>query len=95
MKTIIKGLIYSDGAKLLRPIFSGNFFMVDCTEYLTKKDIKELYEYTNSKELLKGFYITFEGVKYYECEVSPQNTKDMELLSDISEVEHYDNETDF
>jgi len=95
MKTIIKGAIYQYGDVLLRAHYSGNFWMVDCTEYKTKEEIKANYDKENAKEFLKGFFLTCDNVKYYECEYSPYQTEEMDLLSDISNVEFYDDETDF
>ena len=36
---IIKGAIYKDGDELVRPHFTGEFWMVDCTEYKTRENI--------------------------------------------------------
>lgn len=98
MKTIIKGAIYTNGEVLLRPHYSGQFHIVDCTEYKTKEQIKEEY----SKDIVKQFtgkdaiYLTCDGVKYYECEYSPYCVDDdLELLSDIGDLEFFDNETEF
>jgi len=95
MKQIIKGAIYTDGDTLLRPHFSGNFFAVDCTEYKTKKEIKADYSKETAKQMLSNLCLTYEGIKYYECEYSPYNTEGMELLSDLSEIEYFDEETEF
>jgi hypothetical protein len=97
MKIIISGAIYTNGEELLRPHYSGNYLIVDCTQYLTKKHIKENYRNDFYKEATgkNAFYLTYQGVKYFECEFSPYNTEDMELLSEISEIEFYDNETNF
>ena len=95
MKTIIEGLIYTDGEILLRPVMSGYYYMVDCIEYLPKKTVKELYDGSNASNILKGTYLTHKDKKYFECEVSPQNTNDMELLSDLSLVKYYDANTEF
>lgn len=96
-KQIIKGLIYSTENKsvLLRPHFSGNFFIVDCTQYKQKKEIKENYSEQLYKQFLKGIYLTYNGKKYYECEYSPYNTDGFKLLSDIGELEFFDDKTEF
>lgn len=94
-KIIIKGAIYKSGDTLLRPHYSGEFWMVDCTEYKTKKAIKEDYEKKYQKEFLSNLCLTHENVKHYECEYSPYHTDDFELLSDISDVDFYDEETEF
>ena len=92
---IIKGAIYTDGETLLRPHYTGVFHTVDCTEFKTKKEIKANY----SKESLKGFingqYLTYNGVKYFECEYSPYHTDGLELLSDLDDFEYFDYSTEF
>jgi uncharacterized protein YwgA len=97
MKTIIKGAIYeiNNGETLLRPHYSGNFSVVDCTEYKQKKQIKEDYNAYHANRFLSGFYLTYEGNKYYECEYSPRCTDDMYLLSDIDKINYWDEETEF
>ncbi len=97
MKTIIKGAIYKNGDELLRPHYSGDFRTVDCTEYKTKEQIKSEYSKEWAKEHTDedAFYLTCDGVKYYECEFSPFDTENFELLSDISKIEFYDDETEF
>lgn len=97
MKTIIKGAIYTNGSELLRAHFSGNFSIVDCTEYKTSKQIKDEYSKETAAKFCNrnSFYLTYEGKKYFECEYSPFCTDDFELLSDISKIEFYDEETEF
>lgn len=95
MKTIIKGAIYYTGYNLLRPHFTGEFFAVDCTEYKTKKQIKQDYDKEYAKSLLENPCLTFNSENYYECGYSPYETKNFELLSDISNIEFYDEETEF
>lgn len=98
MKTqlIIKGAIYTNGDTLLRAHFSGIFHMVDCTEYKTKKEIKANYSKEHTREFLKGTTLEYEGVKYYECEFSPYNVDDdFILLSDLSTLKFFEEETNF
>lgn len=83
---IIKGGIYTNGDMLLQAHYSGYFFMVDCTEYKTKKDIKSEYDKETAKLFLQGDSMTYKNVKYWECEYSPCNTENMELLSDVSDL---------
>lgn len=93
---IIKGAIYKSGNTLLQPHFTGQFFMVDCTEFKTKKEIKENYDKSIAKEMLSNQYLTDGGVKYYECQSSPWNcTDDFELLSDLSSLEFINDEYEF
>jgi hypothetical protein len=95
MKIIIKGAIYSDGEMLLRPHYSGYFSVVDCTEYKKKEQIKEEYSKATAKEMLSNLCLTFRDEEYFECEYSPFNTDDMELLSDLGEIDFFDEETEF
>ena len=95
METIIKGAIYTNGDILLRPHFSGIFSMVDCTEYKKKDLIKAEYSKSTAKEMLSNSYLTYKGDKYFQCEYYPYNTDEFELLSDLSPIEFYDEETEF
>lgn len=97
MKTIIKGAIYFDEDIILRPHYSGEFYTVDCDEYKTKEQIKSEYSKEDAKKFTgkDSFYITYEGVKYYECEYGPYDTEKFQLLSDIGELEFFDEETEF
>lgn len=96
MKTIIKGAIYTDGNALLRPHFTGNFDAVDCTRYMTEEDISSEYSVETTKDFVEiNLQLTYEGKTFYECEYSPYYTEDMELISDISNVEYFDEDTDF
>lgn len=93
---IIKGAIYKSGDELLRAHFTGKFFMVDCTEYKLTKQIKQDYDKKTANEFIKdGNYLTYENKRYYQCEYSPFHTNDFELLSDLSNIEFYDDETEF
>jgi hypothetical protein len=93
---IIKGAIYKSGDTLLQPHFTGQFFMVDCTEFKTKKEIKENYGKLEAKEMLSNSYLMDRGVKYYECQSSPWNcTADFELLSDLSDLQFINDECEF
>lgn len=94
---IIKGGIYSNGTMLLKAHYSGYFFMVDCTEYKPRKQIKQEYDKERAKELLSkdNYYLTNEGVKYYECEYGPHNTNDFDLLNDVSNLEFTDDKYEF
>ena len=93
---IIKGAIYQMDDVLLRPHYTGNFNVVDCTEYKTKKQIKEEYSKEIAKSFIKdGYYLTCDGVKYYQAEYSAYGTDRMELLSDLSSLEFFDEDTEF
>ncbi len=92
---IIKGAIYKSGDTLLRPHYSGEMWMVDCTEFKTSETIADEYDEENVAEFMGNTLLSCDGVNYYECEYSPWHTKDFELLSDLSDLEFYDEETEF
>lgn len=92
---IIKGAIYTDGETLLRPHYTGNFLFVDCTEFKTKKEIKANYSKEIAKNFTSGTYLTYDGVKYFQCQYSPYHTDNLELLSDLDGLEYFDEETVF
>jgi len=90
-KLVIAGAVYySDSLDaLLIPHFTGEYWMVDCTRYLKKKELKDRcpdYWFKENKEN----YIEFEGERYYYAEYSPIHTDDLNLLSDLSELKFYE-----
>ena len=92
---IIKWAIYTDGDELLRPHYNWFFFMVDCTEYKTKEQMKEIYSEKFIKEALGWLCLEYKWERYYECEFSPHYTEWLEILSDISDIEFYDDDRSF
>ena len=94
-KLIIKGALYFDGDTVLRPHYSGNFYCVDCTEYKTEEVIVLEYDEDNQDRILNSQPIIVDGVEYYECHYSPCNTDTMELVSDLSDINYFDNEKEF
>jgi hypothetical protein len=94
-KLIIKGAIYSNGDELLRPRYTGNFHTVDCNAFKTKKDIKADYSNDFYKEAIKEQPLIYDGVKYYPCEGGPYHTESMELLSDLRELNFFDDNINF
>lgn len=95
---IIKGALYITEGKtiVLRPHFTGEYHTVDCTEYLQKDEIKEKYDYDFYRDAIKhNKKIEVNGVFYYECESSAWETNGMELLSDLSSLEYFDDQTNF
>ena len=53
------------------------------------------YKKETEKEFLQWYYIEFNGEKYYECEYSPYGTENMDLLSDLQNIDYYDGTTEF
>lgn len=86
MRTVIRGAVYKRENDLVIPHFTGEFWMVDCDNYITMEELKQVY----NEDYIKGVednYIEYEGVKYYYAEYSPEQVEDdWELLSDISEL---------
>ncbi len=101
MDFVIQGALYydSENDEVVRPHSTCHGLAVDCTFYQTKKYInsKKLY----SEERVKQFtrkgakYIKVRGVKYFETESYPKYTKDLVLLSDLSELNFFDEEDTF
>ena len=94
-KIIIKGAIYTDGELLLRPHLSGDFYTVDCTEYKTEELIRSEYSEEQANKFIDGNHLDYDGEKYYECEDARNDSRNMELFSDISDLEFFDEETSF
>jgi len=97
MKLVIKGAYYYDRESdaILIPHFTGEYFRVDCTRYIRMKELKENHDqsYINS---VKDKSIKFEEKKYYDDEYSLVGVnKDWELLSDLSNLMHVEEEFNF
>ena len=86
VRTVIKGAKYFTGDRILIPHMTGEFFIVDCDEYMPLDELKADYdeEYVESVE---DNYIEHEGEKYYYAEWGPFNVSEgWDLISDISNV---------
>ncbi len=96
MKTVIKGAYYydRDSDTILIPHFTGEFVIVDCSSYEQMSEIEDNYN-QDYIDTVKGNSIEFEGEEYYSTEWSPYNVGDWELLSDIGELEHIEDDFDF
>jgi len=87
MDTVIAGAKYYDRDRdvILIPHYTGEYSMVDCTEYATKEDLKGRYD----KDFIKNNeenYIEHNGEIYYYAEWGPFSIGGWELLSDISDL---------
>ena len=99
MKTqlVIKGAYYYDNESdtILVPHFTGEFIIVDCTQYKKASDLKGVYD----KQFLienKENYVMYEGSKYFYAEYSPNNISDeWFLLSDLSNLFFEEQERSF
>ena len=96
MNLVVKGAYYYDreSETILVPHFTGDFFYVDCTEYEKMESLKGRYDKGWIKEN-KDDFIEYEGEKYYYAEYSPRCVEDWKLLSDVSELEHTEENFDF
>ncbi len=95
-KLIIKGAVYfsADYEAIIKPLRTGEFWLVDCEEYLTKQDYLDRYakDYFNEN---KNDFITYEGVKYYYAGYRPLNNSDFNLLSDLEDLSFDDDSNEF
>ena len=89
MKLVIKGAYYydRDSETILRPHFTGEFVMVDCSSFEKMKVIKDKYD-DDYIEDVKANPIEFEGEQYYSTEYSLQTVGNWELLSDLSNLKY-------
>lgn len=95
MRLVIRGAYYKVGDEILIPHFTGEYNMVDCTRYLSKKEILEIYDKSWLKEH-KDNYVIVDNVKYYYAEYDTYCIdNDWELLSDLSELEHLETNFNF
>jgi len=96
MRLVIKGAVYFDreGQTVLIPHFTGEFSIVDCTEYITKEELQSKYGSAFIEENADNT-IEVEGSTYYFAESSPCAVGDWDLLSDLSELEHTEEEYNF
>ena len=94
MKLVIKGAWYFDGEALLVPHFTGEYHTVDCSRFLPIGELEALYD----KEFIKialDFPYTYNNITYYPAEYMPFVIGDWQLLSDLSELSHTEENYDF
>lgn len=85
-RLVIAGALYFDGEDILIPHYTGEFHIVDCDQYSTKKEILKNYDKAYFNQV-KDYYIEHDGVKYYSAEYSCFCPSDeWELLSDLSNL---------
>lgn len=96
MKLVIKGAYYydRDSETILIPHFTGEFSIVDCSTYEKIDSLKCKYDKNYINEV-KENSINFENENYYSTEFSPYHIGDWELLSDLSQLEHLEENFDF
>jgi len=93
MELVIKGAYYydKDRDRILVPHYTGEFYIVDCDEFTTMEDLKDRYDETYIKEV-KETPMEYNGKNYYSAEWSPFDIGNWELLSDLSGLEHTEEE---
>ena len=90
---VIKGAYYKYYDEVLIPHFTGDFHTVDCTRYITRDELEDTYGEDFIKENEEDT-IEVDGETFYYAEYSPYHIAvDWELLSDLSDLQH--NEQDF
>ena len=96
MKFVVAGAYYYDRADetIISPHYTGEFFMVDCDEYVRMEELKGRYDESYINQV-KDNPIEFEGEKYYDAEYNPFNVGDWELISDLSELRHLEENFDW
>lgn len=96
MKLVIKGAYYydKDSDIILVPHFTGEFRIVDCDIFMTMEDLKDSYDESYINDV-KDNPIEYDGKNYYNAEYSPQSVDEWELLSDLSELAHLEENFDF
>ena len=93
---ILAGAVYSFDNKLLRPRYTGEFNIVDCEEYEKEEDIKKNYDEDDSESFIySSEYLIYDKEKYYRTQYQGYGTDRMELLSDLSKLYYFDEETEF
>lgn len=95
-KLVIKGATYYDNESdtILIPHFTGEYIIVDCTQFKKASYLKGMYDKSFLIEN-KDNYIMYDGKKYFYAEYSPRNIGDWDLLSDLSDLEFYGDERSF
>jgi hypothetical protein len=95
-KIVIKGAYYYDRESdtILIPHFTGEFCVVDCERYERLEALTERFEDAYIAKV-KDYPTEFRGNNYYNGEPSPVNIGDWELLSDLSNLEYFENDFDF
>ena len=96
MKLVIRGAYYYDKESdtIIIPHYTGEYSIVDCDEYATMEYLEGKYN-QNYIDQVKDDPIEYDGKKYYNAEYSPFSIGDWELLSDLSELAHLEENFDF
>jgi len=95
-KLVIAGAFYYDEENdtLLSPHYTGEFTVVDCSQYQRMDEIKERYDESYINQI-KDNPIEYNGNKYYDAEYSPCVVDDWKLLSDLSNLSYLEENYDF
>lgn len=91
---VIKGAWYFNGNELVIPHFTGEFFIVDCDCYLSKIELKEIYD-DDFVTVAMESPIEYKSTTYYPAEYNAVYTENFDLLSDLSNLAHNEEEYNF
>ena len=96
-RLVVAGAYYKAGDRILVPHYTGEFRAVDCDVFLEKYDLPKYYNETEIENLIENeSYIEVKGIKYYYATYEPYNIdEEWELLSDLSKLEHIEEDFDF
>ena len=99
MRLMIKGAFYydRDAKTVLVPHYTGEYNAVDCDKYVLLDELKVNYPESYIEDVIENNdCIVFENKEYYYAQYSPWcNLNELELLSDVSELQHIENNYDF
>ena len=92
---VIRGAYYKNEDSILVPHSTGDYNVVDCNEYIRKKEWKNRY-YEEDWEGNKDHYVKVRGKKYYYAGFRPVYVgSEWEVLSDLSGISHTETDYDF
>ncbi len=96
MNLVIAGAYYYDEESdtILIPHYTGEFGIVDCDEYAAMEDLQGRYDQSYIDKV-KDDPIEYDGTNYYNSEYNPFSVGDWQLLSDLSELAHLEENFDF
>ena len=95
-KLVIKGAYYHDAESdtILIPHYTGTYIAVDCDAYVTMDKLSDIYdeEYIDS---VKDDFVTYSEERYYSAEFGTYHVREWELLSDLSNLHHSEEDFDW
>ena len=98
MQLIIKGAVYFDEKNdmIVVPHFTGEYHIVDCDTYEQIHVLEEKYDSKYIDRITSNdLFCGYKGNIYYSTQSSPCSVLDWELLSDLSELVYFEEDTEF